>query len=178
MTTNINLLPWREKLRERNKKQFLALCFFLSLLGLVLNGLYYFVQDRKISQQVSRNYFLQTEIQAANSVIAKKKTLDEQSSALMAQLRTLQTLHNRRLDIANLFNTLPRLLPEGIYLSSIEVNENYVMLQGEAPTNLQISLLIHKIDKQARWKHVYLQEIMSKTDSLSNPQFRITFSIE
>lgn len=44
----INLLPWREELREQRKKQFITLCFGVVVLGIttVFGGWFYF--DHKL----------------------------------------------------------------------------------------------------------------------------------
>ena len=42
--TTINLLPWRDELREQRKKQFIIICIGVALLGLagvVLTWMYY-----------------------------------------------------------------------------------------------------------------------------------------
>ena len=60
---HINLLPWRERLREERKRE-----FFSILIGVVIiaGGLIFLVHTyyiREINTQTARNDFLQTEIQ-------------------------------------------------------------------------------------------------------------------
>ena len=45
----INLLPWRDELREQKKKQFIAICIGVALIGLVTALLTWFYFDHKFS---------------------------------------------------------------------------------------------------------------------------------
>ena len=56
--TTINLLPWRDELREQRKKQFIIICIGVALLGLagvVLTRMYY---DRKLDDQEQANQLI------------------------------------------------------------------------------------------------------------------------
>ena len=51
----INLLPWRDELREQKKKQFIAICIGVALIGLVTALLTWFYFDHKLEDQEQAN---------------------------------------------------------------------------------------------------------------------------
>ncbi|HMB72039.1 MAG TPA: pilus assembly protein PilN, partial [Gammaproteobacteria bacterium] len=58
----INLLPWREALRQKRKKEFVAAALFAVLAGAGLTMGTKFYYQAQISQQESRNQTLRDEI--------------------------------------------------------------------------------------------------------------------
>jgi type IV pilus assembly protein PilN len=56
--TRINLLPWREELRQEQKKQFLMMAVMSCVLAAAIVGLIHFQMQAKIDYQLSRNRFL------------------------------------------------------------------------------------------------------------------------
>ena len=60
--TKINLLPYREEIKQRKKQQFNILMLSALLVGVGLSVLAYVSINSAISNQDSRNQFLETEI--------------------------------------------------------------------------------------------------------------------
>ena len=82
----INLLPWREELREERKKQFLT-----SVVAAVLfTGLLFYVGvlfvNSMIDEQNERNTFLGGQIAALNEEIKEISTLEQERDRLLARM--------------------------------------------------------------------------------------------
>ena len=77
----INLLPWREELRQEQKKQFITMAVMTALLALAVWGLIHFQMQSKIDYQLSRNNFMNIEI----------KKLDDE----IKEIRGMQDLYNQ-----------------------------------------------------------------------------------
>ena len=67
--TRINLLPWREELRQEKQKQYLTLVALITILAAAIVGLVHVQMDAKINYQKSRNQFLTNEIAKLNQEI-------------------------------------------------------------------------------------------------------------
>ena len=65
----INLLPWREQLREQRKQQFIATLIGVLLAGAALVFLADQVFGRMIEQQQARNAYIRQEITALDARI-------------------------------------------------------------------------------------------------------------
>ena len=47
----INLLPWRDELREKRKKEFIAICIGAFFLGVIAAAAVWFYYDQKLQDQ-------------------------------------------------------------------------------------------------------------------------------
>jgi type IV pilus assembly protein PilN len=143
---NINLLPWREQLREERKQQFFA------TLGVVLGiaAVIIIVGDRymnaRINAQVERNNYLREQIAGLDREIAEIRTLQQQKTELTARMTVIQDLQGTRPIIVRLFDELVRALPEGVYFNDIKRNDDSIVMQGVADSNGRISALMRALD--------------------------------
>ncbi len=106
----INLLPWREELREEKKKEFLNV-----LVGIVvIAGVIIFAVDRFYSSstdtQVARNTFLDKEIKVLEGRIEEIKLLQQKRNELLSRMQVIQELQGNRPVIVRMFDELARKL--------------------------------------------------------------------
>ncbi|MDC6668325.1 pilus assembly protein PilN, partial [Leclercia adecarboxylata] len=85
----INLLPWREQLREERKQRFLASLVGVLIVaaGLVFLGDRYF--QGAIEQQNARNEFVKKEIAVLDARIAEIKELRERRQQLLERMKII-----------------------------------------------------------------------------------------
>jgi len=143
---NINLLPWREKLREERKQMFivqLGITFVLALL--VLGGLHLMVKS-SIDNQAEVNATLRKEITTLDNRLTEIRQLQDQKKALTAKMAVIQQLQGNRPVIVRLFDELVRTLPDGVYYNSITRTNDSISLEGVAESNNRISALMRDLD--------------------------------
>jgi type IV pilus assembly protein PilN len=163
---NINLLPWRERLREERKKQFFA------SLGVVVAvaGLMLVIADRYvasgISNQTARNTYLTEQIAVLDGKISEIRNLQEQKRALTERMAVIQDLQGRRPIIVRLFDELVRTLPEGVYYDTITRTGDIISLEGVADSNNRVSTLMRYLDDSEWFADPDLRQITAaQTDS-------------
>lgn len=176
--TTINLLPWRDQLRKTQKNKFILIIGLTIAAMLLINAISFVHFKSENTYQLARVNLLQNELTLANKLLDEKKPLAEQQADLSSQMQTLVQIHNQRLLVAELLNTLPSLLPEGVYLQAINVVNNVITLQGYAPTSTQISLLVKHLNLQNGWQNIQLQQIVSDDKMAGKSQFIVTFTME
>ena len=71
MTTRINLLPWREERREKNRKLFFIGIGFSSALAVIIVIATFLIYSNLIEHQTGRNNLIQDEIARYNRQIKK-----------------------------------------------------------------------------------------------------------
>jgi type IV pilus assembly protein PilN len=135
----INLLPHREARRQQRKQAFLAGTGFAVLFGAAIVAVWYTVISTMISNQQSRNAFLQSEIKRLDAQIADVANLRNEIDALKARQKAVEDLQADRNMPVYLLNDLVKQVPEGVYLTSIHQNGQQVALTGLAQTNERIS---------------------------------------
>ena len=134
----INLLPHREAARKRRREMFYAGLGASALAGAVIAGGIYLWYGAQISNQQMRNTVLATENQRLDSQIKDIAALQEEIAALRARQQAVEDLQADLNMPVHLLNELSRLLPDGIYLTSMkQVNDN-VALAGIAQSNERV----------------------------------------
>ncbi len=142
----INLLPWREQLREERKKEFLTI---LVLIIIFAGGLL-FLGDRfldgKIDHQNARNEFLQTEITLLEARIKEIEQLQARRTQLLDRMKIIQDLQGNRPIIVRVFDEVARTLSDGVYFDSLEMNDSKISIKGNAESNSRVSNLMRQMD--------------------------------
>ncbi|MDY3197986.1 MAG: PilN domain-containing protein [Pseudomonadaceae bacterium] len=142
----INLLPWREQLREERKKQFLSI---LALIVIVA-GLLVFLGDRtingKIDHQNARNEFLRKEIRLLDGRIKEIEQLQARRSQLLERMKIIQDLQGNRPIIVRVFDEMVRTLPDGVYFTSVDMKGSVIGIKGGAESNSRVSNLMRQMD--------------------------------
>ena len=157
----INLLPWREELREERKKQFLT-----SVVAAVLfTGLLFYVGvlfvDSMIDEQNERNAFLNGQIAALNEEIKEISTLEQERDRLLARMQVIQELQTSRPKVVKILDSLARIVPEGVSLNKVSRQGEDISFNGAAQSNARVSVFMRQIDENNEFEDSRLQVIQS-----------------
>lgn len=177
--TEINLLPWRETKREREKKQFTTMLFGALILaaGLVLLINYY--ASSLVDGQTRRNQRLQDEITTLDRQIEEIKKLKEVREALISRMTIVQNLQATRTLTVHLFDELVKVVPDGVYLTQVQrVGDNITVL-GYSESNSNVSILMRNIEKNPWIQSPVLTEIKkADTKNTTNNEFKLSFILK
>ena len=144
---HINLLPWREELRQERKKQFLTM---LVLALIATAGVVYLALSQvqgMVSHQESRNQTLQREISQLEEKIREIDQLRETRDDLIARMEVIEELQQRRTEIVHLFDELVKTLPEGIYVTALRQAGGNISIEGVAQSNARVSVYMKNLDE-------------------------------
>lgn len=147
---NINLLPWREELREERKQHFLIAIIIVLALGAGLVFLAGTILDGWVDNQRGRNGYLQGQISDLDKTIDQIKTLKQQRQELIARMKIIQDLQGNRAIPARILEQFVTRLPEGVYFTSLEMKGDYIALQGASESNNQVSNLMRDLS-ESNW---------------------------
>jgi len=159
----INLLPHREIRRKQQQKQFFILLGVVVGIGAAIWFSVHSYLEDQFSTQVSRNKYLQAEIVKLDKQIAEIQKLKEQTAALLARQRVVETLQDTRSEVVHLLDQLVRQLPDGIYLKSIKQAGPKVTISGYTQSQARVSTLMRNLDSSANLEQPGLVEIKSTT---------------
>lgn len=174
--TSINLLPWREKARTYQKRLFFAFCGAAAGVALVINGIWYEVLQHRIDQQQIRNDLLQQELDATQKISQSKKKFAEEKTTTLKKMHTLLELNNQRFRVVDLLENLPHLLPNGMTIEAISADNGVYTLKGEAQNDMQVSETIKRLQQQAGWGTIQLQEMSSSAKNTTT--FVLTIAMD
>lgn len=146
MATKINLLPWRQELREQRKREFGGMV----LLALVAaGGVWFGVHTHlngQIAHQENRNEFLRDEIAKLDKQILRIKDLEKTKQQLLSRMEVIQELQQGRPQIVHIFEQIVMTIPDGLYLTDLSENGNALKLSGVAESNGRISNYMENLD--------------------------------
>lgn len=156
---NINLLPWREKERERRKKTFFATLGATALVAGAILGIGHLYVRGEINSQTARNTYLQQQIVVLDGKISEIRNLQEQKRALTERMTVIQDLQGRRPVIVRLFDELVRTLPEGVYYNTVTRTGDVISLSGVADSNNRVSTLMRYLEDSEWFAEPSLRQI-------------------
>jgi type IV pilus assembly protein PilN len=147
----INLLPHREAARKRRQEFFYATLVAAALFGALVAGLVYVWYETQISNQRSKNQYLQTEIKRLEAQIKDVATLQAEIASLRARQQAVEDLQSDRNLPVHLLNEITRQLPDGVYLSSLRQQNQSVTIIGTAQSNERVSELLRNFANNSPW---------------------------
>ena len=145
MSTQINLLPWREELRQEQKKEFAVMTVLTVILAAAIVGLIHIQMSAKIDYQLSRNTFVSNEISKLDKQIEEIKDLRKVRRSLLERMEVIQDLQESRPSIVHLFSEIVGTVPNGVYLESLAQNSGNLLINGQAESNARVSTYMRNL---------------------------------
>jgi type IV pilus assembly protein PilN len=170
---SINLLPWRQALRQRRKKEFaigIAAAVALAALVTVLTHL---TVSSMIDTQHRRNDLLKAEISQLDKAIEQIVALEEQKSAMISRMEVIEKLQSSRPEVVKLFDQVVATLPEGVYLTSMKQSGRKIEFNGVAQSSTRVSAFMRNIDASETISAPELKVIQTGRDTGPGSQFTL-----
>ena len=159
----INLLPHRAARRKAQQQQFFILAgMTLGLAAAIVVAVHTFFAGR-IETQVERNKYLESEIVLLDKQIDEIRKLKEQTQALLARKRVVESLQTNRTETVRLLDQLVRQLPDGVFLKAIKQTGQRVNVVGYATSNARVSTLMRNFEASPWLESPSLIEIKAVT---------------
>lgn len=177
----INLLPYREILEQKQKKQFQLVMAFGVIAGGVAAFLIWGALAALITNQESRNEELNAGIKELDAQIVKVKDLQAQKQSFLERKQKVEELDNKRFEGARIVDTVNQFVPDGAYLTSIQniggsdaVISNTYTLVGKAISDNKVAMFMTALPSTGVFDTPKLDSI-NKTDN--GQEFKITANL-
>ncbi|KHK63499.1 MULTISPECIES: PilN domain-containing protein [Pseudomonas] len=159
----INLLPWREELREERRKRFLLglAGALVGAVGLILIAVQYL--NSAIDYQTARNSHIRQQIAVLDERIQQISELKARRQQLLERMRIIQDLQGNRPVSARIFDQLARTLPDGVYFTDVKMEEGTLSITGAAESNNRVSDLMRNLDSSDLFDAPSLTEVKATT---------------
>ncbi|WP_263143849.1 PilN domain-containing protein [Pseudomonas sp. RIT-PI-AD] len=159
----INLLPWREQLREERKQRFLVTLVGVIIVaaGVIFLGDQYL--NGAIENQTSRNEFVRKEIAVLDARIKEISELKTKRQQLLERMKIIQDLQGNRPIIGRIFDQLVRTLPDGVYFTDLKMAGKVISIVGAAESNSRVSNLMRNLDASEWLEAPTLTEVKAVT---------------
>jgi type IV pilus assembly protein PilN len=143
---SINLLPWRQALRQRRKKDFLIGIGAAAGLAALITLLANLTVSSMIDAQNRRNDLLKAEIAELDKAIEQILALEEQKARMISRMEVIDRLQASRPEVVKLFDQMVSTLPEGVYLTSVKQSGRKLEFNGVAQSSTRVSAFMRNID--------------------------------
>ena len=176
----INLLPWREEAEKTKKRQFMTIlasvCIFAFAVVLLVGQFY----QARIDGQNARNQYLKNEIQILDTKIAEIKTLEEKKRELKKRTDVVEQLQRSRNVGTQVLDEISKVVPSGVYLVSMEKDENAIQIIGKSESNNHLANMIREIERSDLFADAILESITSNDENsklLSDFKMRVRIKV-
>jgi type IV pilus assembly protein PilN len=148
--SNINLLPWRQQLRDRQRSLFYKVIGTVVVVAAGISALGYMGVDYARSQQESQATYLKGEIQKVDQELTEIAQLKTKKQELIDRMNAIDSLQQSRNIAVHLYSDLPTLTATGLYLNSMSFSNRSVNIKGLAESNPRVSSMLRNIDN-SKW---------------------------
>lgn len=170
----INLLPWREELREQRQKEFVTILALVALLSGFVVWLVLGIVDDGLKNQNQRNAFLKREMAVIEAQISEIKELRDKKKQLLERMELIQALQGNRPIIVRVFDEFVKTLPDDLYFTSMSVAENQFEINGKASSNNRVAALMRNLDRSNWFENPNLVTVKSGEGQYND--FQITLN--
>ncbi|GGY16536.1 PilN domain-containing protein [Paludibacterium paludis] len=137
----INLLPYRERLREGHRRRFRLLLILAVLVSAALLALAAVAIDAAIRDQGARNGKLEDAINTLNGTLRRAASLNREKQTLIERQQLVEKLQAGRNDAVRLLEQFSLLTPPGVYLKEIKPSQDgqRIIVTGMAQSAERVS---------------------------------------
>ncbi len=151
-----NLLPWREKHRQLNKRWFVSM-LIVGLVGSVIGQTTLFLQGEQ-QQLQAKNQYQQLSVQLKPLLIKQKQ---QQALIKQQQAQTVRRsgIEKQQRSLLKLFNIINTMMPTTAYLIRINIIDNQVNLTGFINSAKAIESFSNVLRGQLKTNHVTITQM-------------------
>lgn len=175
----INLLPWREEAQKAKQKEYFMILGAVATSAVAIALLVGQFYQMRVDGQNSKNQYLKNEIQLLDVKIAEIKGLNEKKSELENRISVVEQLQRSRNVGTQVLDEITKVVPNGIYLTSLDKQGNMLELAGKSESNNHLANMIREIERSNLLADAQLSTISSKnTNSRLLSDFKMRVRIK
>ncbi|MBF7682213.1 PilN domain-containing protein [Acinetobacter sp. B5B] len=177
--SKINLLPWRDDVREQKKKTFIFVSVLMACLGLSVVAVTWFALNERRADQESANQIILAKNQQIDTQLKSLTGLQEQRQAIIDRMVLIQNLQAQRPIPVRLADELVRVVPSQVYLTRFTRTGDALAFEGRADNPDTVAELIRNMDSSAWFRNVFMSSfIANDKDVAPNTQTSILPRVE
>lgn len=168
----LNLLPWRERLRQKTITQFKIKAGVIVGLIIILIAIQFYSAKQQQQLQLQKQSQIKLQIQQLIAPLQEIQALRKQQAELNNRLKVFQQLQALRAKPVQLIEALSTLTPNAIYLTAVNIEGQHLTINGIAEQHSSISDFMRNIKKSPLFTEPSLQSI-TPAKSANQWQFRL-----
>ena len=174
----INLLPWRDELREQRKKQFVAICVGVSLIGLLTVLLTWFFFNQQLEDQEHANQLVTSTNQNLDTQLKTLDGLQERRNAIIERMKLIQGLQGQRPVIVRLVDELVRVTPTQMYITKFSRVGDKFTIEGKAESPNTVAELLRGLEASEWYRNAFMNSFLAAEENKNKGQSSIIPRVE
>ena len=167
----INLLPYRERQKKEQTKQFILLMSFFALVALFVLFLTYSIFSISIDAQNSRNEFINKRNKKLDEDIRAIAGLQNEIRATLEKRSVVENLQVNRSDSVGILNDISLQLPDGVTLKAVAQQDRLIQLVGVTNSNNKVSTYMTNLAATSTFQNPQLIEVKAiRQAGTTNPR--------
>ena len=166
----INLLPWREELREKRKKQFIAISSVIAAVGLLFVGAVWFFYDQKLDDQAQANQLIVSTNQSLDEQLKSLDGLQEKRNQIIERMKLIQGLQSQRPIVVRLIDELSRVTPENVFITSFTRSGNKFTFEGKAESPNAVAEFLRNLEASSWYRNAFMNSYLAGPEPKQNKQ--------
>ena len=174
----INLLPWRDELREQRKKQFIAMCVGVAILGLVAVMLAWLYFDHKLNDQEQANQLITSTNQTLDSQLKTLDGMQERRNAIIERMKLIQGLESQRPVTVHLIDELVRVVPSSMYITKFNRTGDKFTIEGRAESPNTVAELLRGMEASPWFRNAFMNSFLAAEENKNKDTSSIVPRVE
>ncbi len=145
MAIQFNLLPWRDEVRAKREKNTKSILLSSVLIGIILSlGIYYYRTLQLKDNNAAKAYYSK-EIAKLKKEKKEKIRLETLNLELISQIKTIESLRNRRVVMTKVLEIISEAIPKNLFLTEVLIKKGQFNMKGIAINEEEMTKMIRKI---------------------------------
>ena len=180
MIARINLLPWRQRRRDRQRRAFFVQLGVVFVSSACLVFLAALVLDGRIADQDARNGFLRSRLVELERQADAIEAIRQRTEEVLERLRALADLRRNRTGTVRILEEVARTVTPGVHYTSLIKRGTLITARGVARSNNDVSALMRSLEASERFEGARLKGIeetrANEKDDHAAAVFELTFA--
>lgn len=157
----INLLPWRDELREKRKKEFIAICIGAAFIGALAVTSSWFYYDQKLEDQEQANQLITSTNQNLDVQLKSLEGLEAQRNAIIERMKLIQGLQGQRPIAVRLIDELVRVTPTNLYITKFVRSGDKFTIEGKAESPNTVAEFLRNLEASAWYRNAFMNSFLA-----------------
>ncbi|KAA8733293.1 PilN domain-containing protein [Acinetobacter qingfengensis] len=157
----INLLPWREELRERRKKEFFTTSILIAILGVAATFMVYMYYSHLLDNQNQANQQIVTANQQLDQKLKSLDGLQTRRDEIIQRMKLIQDLQAVRPVAVHIFDEMTKLTPNNMYLTSFSRTGDKFTLEGRAQDPNIVSEFLRNLGSSPWFRNAFMNSFVA-----------------
>jgi len=157
----INLLPWRDELREQRKKQFITICIAVALLAIASVLGTWFYLNQKLDDQEQANQLVTSTNQNLDTQLKTLDGLQERRNSVIERMKLIQGLEGQRPVTVRLVDELVRVMPTTVYVTKFSRVGDKFTIEGNAESPNSVAELLRGLEASEWYRNAFMNSFLA-----------------